>query len=117
MPYSVFQVMSFIVGSPGKSAAKRSVRLTYCVNSCEKEGRDIIRMSAAIRKVRRMRIPPKLLTFVLNTAGKENLAHQICVTPPLGSTAEKETCSGRPATYEEQHEAFRIHPGCRPPLD
>src|SRR5438552_17978323 len=94
MPYSVFQVMSFIVGSPGKSAAKTSVRLTYCVNSCEKEGRAIIRMSAAIRKVRRMRISPKLLTSVLNTARKENLAHQISVTPPLDSTTGKETRSG-----------------------
>src|SRR5262249_60842014 len=104
--------MSFIVGSAGKSAAKRSVRLMYCVNSCEKEGRDIIRMSAAIRRVRRMRIPPKLLKFVVNTARKENLAHQICVNCSGGHKTPLQfrgTFFGRPPPSKNETENLSIH--------
>src|SRR6267143_1172567 len=77
MPYSVVQVMSCTLGSPGNATAKRSVRFVYVVHSCEKEGHETSSINAAaLSQIRRMIILRSLLRCP-NTARKTDLAHQI----------------------------------------
>src|SRR2546427_1220140 len=74
MPYSVVQVMSWVLGSPGNATAKKSVRLVYVVHSCEKEGHETSSINAAaLSQIRRMTYPPKPAYVALILPEKEIL--------------------------------------------
>src|SRR6266446_6628198 len=74
MSYSVAQVMSCTLGSPGNATEKKSVRLVYVVHSCEKEGHETSSINAAaLSQIRRMIDPPKPAYFALILPEKRTL--------------------------------------------
>src|SRR5947208_8289470 len=74
MPYSVAQVMSCTLGSPGNATEKKSVRLVYVVHSCEKEGHETSSINAAaLSQIRRMIDPPKPAYVALILPEKQTL--------------------------------------------
>src|SRR5436853_7694306 len=80
MPYSVAQVMSCTLGSPGNATEKKSVRLVYVVHSCEKEGHETSSINAAaLSQIRRMILSSEACVLCPNTARKRDSAHGIPV--------------------------------------